>query len=491
MFKSVFSKYFTVLVLLISLGFTLIAGAALVVTANFHIRSQMESMQSIALSVQRYTESEFIRSKYSDFNQFVYYSKNDIVKNISLLTKYNKNTTVLLVNTEGDVLLNDIYSGDLTPNSISSEIFEEFKLGKGYDEINTLDDIYENKRITHGEVIYDSLRNPTAYVFVSTPYVLFGSFMKRLILIVLSFTIAASLSILLATYYISKRITDPLREISKAARSFALGKFDVRVPVKGNDELTELAIAFNNMAYTLEHNEETRRNFVANVSHDLRTPMTTISGFVDGILDGAIGPDKYEHYLSIIKTEVSRLSRLVSTLLDISRIQAGERKFNMEAFDICETAKLIIISFEQKIDEKKLNVEFVSDEDKMYVLADKDAIYQILYNLCDNAIKFSSQEGCLKLSIINKGGKTFVSVFNEGPGIEEKDLPYVFDRFYKTDKSRGLDKTGTGLGLFIAKTIINAHNEEIWVKSESGKNCEFIFTLKKTLKVQSTVVPKV
>jgi signal transduction histidine kinase len=266
--------------------------------------------------------------------------------------------------------------------------------------------------------------------------------------------------------------------MSRAARSFAQGKFDVRVPVTGRDEVAELTIAFNNMAQSMQNLETMRSSFVANVSHELRTPMTTIGGFIDSILDGAIPPDKHEYYLTVISGEVKRLSRLVTSLLDISRIQAGERKFNKTPFDVCEMGRRILISFEQKIDEKHLDVEFDCEQDKLYVYADHDSIYQIFYNICDNAVKFSKEEGVLRVRIHrNAEGKVCVSVYNEGAGIAAADLPLVFERFYKSDKSRGLDKSGVGLGLFIAKAIMDAHGEPIWVESEEGKYCEFKFIL--------------
>ena len=233
------------------------------------------------------------------------------------------------------------------------------------------------------------------------------------------------------------------------------------------------------MAQSLEVSEKTRNTFISNVSHDLRTPITSISGFVDGILDGVIPPEKHTYYLEIVSSEAKRLSRLVATLLEVSRIQAGERKFTLAPFDICEMARQIVISFEKKIEEKKLEVEFDLENDNMTAVADRDAIYQIVYNLCDNAIKFSREGGLFKISITKqKNKKLLVSVYNEGQGISEADLPYVFERFYKSDKSRGLNKTGVGLGLYISKTIIDSHGEKIWVESEQNQYCRFSFTLK-------------
>ena len=249
--------------------------------------------------------------------------------------------------------------------------------------------------------------------------------------------------------------------------------------MKGKDEVAQLATAFNNMAQSLDNYEDTRNAFVANVSHDLRTPMTTISGFIDGILAGAIPPEKHEHYLGVIAGEVKRLSRLVTTLLDVTRLQGGERKFVMTEFDVCEMARQILISFEQKIEAKQLDIEFECSDDSIYVSADRDAIYQVLYNICDNAMKFSFEKGKLAMSLTyNKEKKVEVSVYNEGMGIPKEDLPCVFERFFKSDKSRGLDKTGVGLGMFITKTIMEAHSESIRVDSEYGKWCRFTFTLK-------------
>jgi signal transduction histidine kinase len=266
-----------------------------------------------------------------------------------------------------------------------------------------------------------------------------------------------------------------------AARAYAKGDFSKRITVTPDAELGALAATFNQMADGINKLETMRRGFIADVSHELRTPMTTIGGFIDGILDGVIPPDQQEKYLLIVSDEVKRLSRLVSSLLDITKIQAGERKFVKGDFDICESARQIIISCEQRLLEKKLDVEFTCDEDNMLAYADADAIYQILYNLCDNAIKFSRVGGKYRVSVIRNDKKIFVSVFNEGDGIPGEDLPFVFERFYKADKSRGLDATGLGLGLYICKAIIDAHGEEIWVKSEYGKNCEFVFTLQSAL----------
>ena len=291
--------------------------------------------------------------------------------------------------------------------------------------------------------------------------------------------ISTSILALLAIYGVSYSVTKPLREISNAAKDFSRGKYDTRVPVRGNDEFTELAKSFNNLAEKVQAREEMQNSFLSSASHDLRTPMTTIAGFIDGILDGAIPEEKHEYYLNIIKNEIKRLSRLVSSLLDISRLQSKERKLDIKEFNVCELVRQTIISFENQLEEKKLDVEFDCDDYDMIALGDKDAINQVIYNLCHNAIKFSYEGGKYRVSIKYDGDMIRFTIYNEGIGISKEELPFVFDRFYKSDKSRGLDKTGAGLGLFIVKTIIEGHDGEIGVDSQYEKYCSFHFTLKR------------
>jgi len=284
------------------------------------------------------------------------------------------------------------------------------------------------------------------------------------------------LASVIAVNFITERMLRPIRQIKKATTDYAKGNFKTRVNIEGKDEIALLGQAFNDMADSLEKTEKMRNAFLANISHDLRTPMTTISGFIDGINSGAISPEKQPYYLDLISAEIHRLSRLVSSILDVSRLESGERKFVYTDFDVAEVARLILISFEQKIEEKKLDVSFDSP-DSVFVHADKDAIYQVLYNLCHNAIKFAYENGKFIIRIEEKDEKVFVSVFDEGQSIAAEEMPFVFDRFYKTDKSRGLDKSGVGLGLYICKSIMDAHKENISVKSTEGKDCEFTFTL--------------
>lgn len=276
-----------------------------------------------------------------------------------------------------------------------------------------------------------------------------------------------------------RRTSQPLKDLAGAARRFGHGNLDARVELDEHNpaEIEELAVAFNNMADSLEKSEQQRKEFIANVSHELKTPMTTIAGFMDGMLDGTIPPEQHRHYMQIVSDEVRRLSRMVRGMLDISRLQdqtiPEEKK---TVFDLCEAAGQVLVSFEQKITQKQLDVQVDMPNEATYTLADADSITQVIYNLMDNAVKFCQQGGTLGLKIQPEDKKIFVSVSNTGLTIPENELSRIFDRFHKTDKSRSVDRDGVGLGLYIVKTIICSHGEDISVTSRNGLTV-FTFSL--------------
>ncbi len=286
---------------------------------------------------------------------------------------------------------------------------------------------------------------------------------------------------MISVYAISRRITKPLDEIIVAAKSYSGGDFGKKITVHGHDEVAELAKAINNMAEALESHETERNTFLGNISHDLRTPMTTISGFVDAILDGTIPPEKQEYYLNIISAEVKRLSRLVNSLLEVSRSEA-KPQIKPADFNLSEKARMVLISLEEKITAKNIDIGFDTGENDIFVRADDDLIHRVIFNLMDNAVKFTQPGGRIDINIsaVPEGKKRLKACFrirNTGDGIPESELSHVFERFYKADRSRGIDKTGTGLGLYIARNAILAHGEEITVDSRPGEYTEFRFTL--------------
>jgi len=273
-------------------------------------------------------------------------------------------------------------------------------------------------------------------------------------------------------------MAEPLDEMTAAARRFAHGDFSVRVREdKGTDELAALTSSFNNMADSLERSEKQRNEFIANVSHELKTPMTTIAGFADGILDGTIPKEQEDKYLATIADETRRLSRLVRHMLSLSRMESqGSDLTKRRDFDLNELIIRTLLSFDGRTEEKGLDMQLQLPEDHMSVTADPDSITQVLYNLLDNAVKFASEGTAVTISLWKQGGKAYVSVKNRGETIPADDLPLIFDRFHKSDRSRSLDRDGVGLGLYLVKSILDAHNEDIAVTSRDGVT-DFVFTL--------------
>ena len=287
------------------------------------------------------------------------------------------------------------------------------------------------------------------------------------------------LSMIVSLVY-SKRMARPLDEMALASRRFARGDFSVRVRQQDDptDEMGALIESFNKMADSLEKSEKRRSEFIANISHELRTPMTTIAGFADGILDGTIPKEEEEKYLRSIRDETRRLSRLVRDMLSASQANArASDPKKRTVFDLTELVLQILLSFESRATAKNLDVDPQLPDNHIMVIADKDAITQVIYNLLDNAVKFARVGSCLTLRLYKDGKKAYVSIKDEGETIPPDDLPFIFDRFHKSDRSRSLDKDGVGLGLYLVKSIINSHDEDIAVRSEDGIT-EFVFTLK-------------
>ena len=317
-------------------------------------------------------------------------------------------------------------------------------------------------------------------VIVSTPTAATTQILSRISNIFLTAAAVVVLIAVLAVSIFARRESRPLREMARAANAFGHGNLEARVKVEESysEEIEELALAFNNMASSLQKSEYQRQEFVANVSHELKTPMTTISGYIDGILDGTIPEARHKYYLQIVSDETKRLSRLVRSMLDISQLQKEEgipeeKKMH---FDLEEAMGQVLITFEKKINDKRLNVDVQMPEHPVYTIANRDYITQVIYNLIDNAVKFCPQEGTLGLKLREGGNKVYVSISNEGDTIPPEELPLVFDRFHKLDKSRSQNRDGWGLGLYIVKTIVCSHGENISVTSRDGKT-EFTFTM--------------
>ena len=280
------------------------------------------------------------------------------------------------------------------------------------------------------------------------------------------------------SYFLARRQTRPIRGIREAVAAFAAGDFTVRAPVEGSQEMRELALSINQMAQDLDNLEGSRRAFVSNVSHELRSPMTCIQGYVEGMLDGTIPERERDTYLRTVRSETQRLTKLVHDLLELSRIESGSFPLNRTVFDVDELILSVMFRYEQAIEKKHMAVDIDFREQPLFVSADNDRIVQVLTNLVDNAVKYGAEGGQLTVRTESSGGKASVSIRNEGPTIPPEDLPFIFDRFYKVDKAHTSGK-GTGLGLSIVRRILEQHGEGITAASAAGLTT-FVFTLEKS-----------
>ncbi len=342
---------------------------------------------------------------------------------------------------------------------------------------DTLGDVYPDVHYTVVSAVTDSDGALLGHVFVSRDTRDALSVWEGLLPLLFVISMVVLVLALVFGLASSRALTQPLQEMAEAARRFGRGDLSARVDIQQDDEIGELAEAFNSMADSLEKSESMRREFIANVSHELKTPMTTIAGFADGILDGTIPPESEKRYLETISSETKRLSRLVRSMLELSRLQAGTaQELLRENFDISEVLRRTLVNFADKIEAKGMDVDFQVPEEAMYVLGNADAITQVVYNLFDNAIKFSKDGTQLGISLWKDSSKAYVSVKNHGNTIPESEIPLLFDRFHKSDRSRSQDRDGVGLGLYIVKTILNNHGEDIAVTSRQGVT-EFVFTL--------------
>ncbi len=431
----------------------------------------------------------------------------------------------LICDTEGHVLLttdSQLEGRVITmPEEMTCEVMAEGEAARRDD----LDGLYPNRRFVVGvPAVSPNTGIVVGEVFAVAATTSLDSMWQGFIGLFFLTAFVVLMISFMASSVTTMRQIQPIREMAQATRQYAEGNFDIRMNDYGRgDEIGELAASFNNMAESLQQTERQRREFIANISHELKTPMTTIAGYTDGILDGTIPPENERQYLQIISNESRRLSRLVRRMLDVSQLQVmdplrsgshfdvcesmRERQYlqiisnesrrlsrlvrrmldvsqlqvmdplrSGSHFDVCESMRRVLISMEKKINDRHLDVDADIPEEPILVRGDNDMITQVIYNLLENAAKFAREGSTLYLGIAVMDGKARVTVRNRGDTIPAEELPLLFERFHKSDKSRSEDKDGYGLGLYIVKTILAQHKEEINVTSEDGVTT-FMFSL--------------
>ncbi len=362
---------------------------------------------------------------------------------------------------------------------IDSTIIESIHKNGSYSQLGSLGGLYsEMHYVAALPILSASGGTVIGYVFSSSNAANLINVWNSLFARFFFSTLIIMAATLIISFIISRSQSRPVHEMARAARRFAHGDFSVRVSGSERpDEIGALAASFNQMAESLELADRRRSDFLANVSHELKTPMTSISGFADGILDGTIPPENQRQYLETISSETKRLNRLVRRMLDLSRMQSQSvEEIRKNSFDACELLVETLLVFEKKINDKNLEVAVEIPDDGMMVCGERDAINQVIYNLLENAVKFANPGTELGLSVFKQGNKAYVSVKNRGETISEDELSLIFERFHKSDRSRSMDRDGVGLGLYIVKTIIGSHGEDIAVTSRDGVT-EFVFSL--------------
>lgn len=355
---------------------------------------------------------------------------------------------------------------------------EGINLKKGFARAGNFYDIFDGAMISIGIPIL-SEEELEGYLILHTSMSELDKLQESMLSIMYMPFLIMILVVGLVLAYLSGTVLRPIAKINAAAREYAKGNFEVRTGVKRKDEIGELSDSLEYMASELSKLDEYRKNFIANISHDFRSPLTSIKGYLEAMLDGTIPVDKYNRYLNIVLNESKRLTKLTTGLLELNDFDTYGPILKRQSFDIVDVIRETRNTVEGLCEEKNIDFRLKCPAEDTMVYADKMKIGQVVYNLIDNAIKFSPENGKITVTVYEKNGKLFVSVKDEGTGIEKDKQNKVWDRFYKTDQSRGKDKQGTGLGLSITKEIIKAHNENINLISTEGAGSEFVFTLTK------------
>jgi signal transduction histidine kinase len=485
---SMFLRYFTVSILIIIVCFSILGCAFLVFVGNYWKDEKTEIIRANVLDLAATTGSVLSSERMEIDTEGTLMMMCNNLRTVSRAV----NADFFIVGTDGkvkicqDSLITDFQkTGDEREGptcsihssyQFSDDILNTVRKGD-FCQIGTLGGMLETDYIVAAEPI--TVNGETvAYSFCFQP--LEQGVSLYVLDIFKMFLFAAVFTLLIcfiAVYLMTYRLTKPFRQMSNATKRYSVGDFSPRIDVKGRDELAELCSEFNSMATALETLESSRRSFVANVSHELKTPMTTISGYIDAILDGTIPEKEQSHYLEIVSDEVKRLSRLVVAMLNMSKIEAGEIQIHRSKFDITELIFSTMLSFEQVISNNKIEVEDIESLESVTVSADKDMLHQVIYNLVDNAVKFTPESGKIRLKLIKDEKNVTFSISNTGAGISPEEISKVFERFYKVDKSRSYDVKGAGLGLYIVKTIVEMHGGSVSAQSEEGQYAVFSFTI--------------
>ena len=486
---SLFVRYFSIFIIILIVCFAILGLALLVFVGNYWKDTKTNIIKKNVASLAQTTATVLSSDR---LNKDTAVALDMLCNNLRIVSGA-VDADFFIVGTNGRVKIcqesqlddfkrgNASIDGDANCSIHRDYVFPQELLAKIRDgdfcQIGNLDGVLKANHITAAEPV--NVGNKTvAYCFCIQPLSLgVNSYVFDIFKLFLFSCAVAFLLCFVAVYIMTYNMTKPLRQMSYATKRYSVGDFSPRIDVNGKDELASLCMEFNAMATALATLESTRRSFVANVSHELKTPMTTIGGYIDAMLDGTIPQNDQEHYLQIVSDEIKRLSRLVVAMLNMSKIEAGEITLHPSVFDITDLIFSTMLSFEQIIDNKGIEITGLDLLEPTNVSADRDMLHQVIYNLVDNAVKFTPQGGEISVSLKTAGKFVSVTIRNTGQGISSEELSRVFERFYKVDKSRSYDVKGAGLGLYIVKTIVEMHSGTIRAESKEGQFTEFTFSI--------------
>ena len=462
-----FKKYFITVSLFFLLCLTVI-----ILIVSFLINNFLSKDRFKSLTVSCDAVSGYVIHAYNEENF------NEDLHSIANVISGMDDNMIVVANVSGEIIacscsdFDDDKACSHSIEAVSSNTLKKLSSGE-INEVGRFDGKLSEMHFIVGRQITVVDNTTVGYVFVLSPASTLTEFYGELFKLYAFAAVIPIIVLFFAMYAITYRWVKPLKLMSQASQAMAKGDFSRRIPVLSNDEIGQLSDSFNKMTDSLVELENMRRSFIANVSHELKTPMTTIGGFIDGIVDGTIEPKKHDYYLKIVSDEVKRLSRLVEGMLSLSKLEAGETKLKLSRFDFRDLLFNVVISQEQRIESKSLTINGLDGIESTTVYADKDLLHQVVYNLCDNAIKFTNESGEITFSVKKENNFVVFIVRNTGVGIPQSDLPRIFDRFYKGDKARSANKDSTGLGLYLVKTIIELHGGTTFVKSHENVFTEF------------------
>ena len=466
--KSLVFKYFLICTAVILISFICLGAVLLLISSQYFNKEKQT------------TVTNSINALSTDLTELMLDSPSDWKESAEgILNQYSQNTDAdfILFNSSGEIILTSLLADDMQ-GIYDEELDDDFILKYGDEATSvytTFGSVFSSSALTIGMTF--SANGPSYYVVAAPSRDAANEYSRNILEI---FIISAVIVLIISAviiYFTAISLTAPIKEMSNAANKIGRGDFDIQLPEYTESEYNALAGAFNEMASSLKSYDTMRNSFVANISHELRTPLTSIGGYADGILDGTIPPDSQEKYLKIISSEVHRMTRMVRSMLNLAKIESGDLKPNFSSFSVLDPIVNTLVTFEKRLEEKNIQIQGLDTEKRYYLWADNDLIHQVIYNLLENAIKFVNKDGYIKFHFEEIGYLTVIYIQNSGEGLTQEELSLVFDRFYKTDKSRSEDKSGVGLGLNIVRSIIKLHGGKIQVRSVVGEYTEFMFSL--------------